>query len=108
MAQLVIRQFDVFSTPKSRGSDAAPLVCVLQSHYFEALNTVLVAPLLLAVGVETPTQAAVPITFEGQRYLLDMSLTTNLTTRLLGRPRGSLAIYEDDIRRAFDRLLTGF
>lgn len=104
----MIRQFDVFTTPKSRGSDDAPLVCVVQSHYFEALNTVVVAPLIRASPVHTATQAAVAIVFDGVDYLLDVSLIANIRHQALRMPLGSLIAYEDDIRRALDRLFTGF
>jgi len=108
MAELVIRQFDVYRTPRSRGSAEAPLICVLQSHYLDALNTVVVAPLLIAVAKATTSQAAVPIVFDGTDYLLDTSLMANIERRGLGRPVGSLLVHEDEIRRALDRLFTGF
>lgn len=104
----MIRQFDLFRTPRSRGSSEAPLICVLQSHYLEALNTVVVAPLLLATGTPTQSQAAVPITFHDVDYVLDTSLLANIERTPLRRPVGSLLEYEFDIRRALDRLFTGF
>lgn len=104
----MIRQFDVFTTPKSRGSDDAPLVCVMQSHYFQALNTVVVAPLIRASAVHTASHAAVAIVFDGVDYLLDLGLIANIRQQPLRTPLGSLLAYEDEIRRALDRLFTGF
>lgn len=104
----MIRQFDVFTTPDSRGSGAAPFICVLQSHYLDALNTVIVAPLLAATANRTPSQVAVPVSFDGVTYLLDVSLIANIERQSLRRAKGSLAACEDDIRRALDRLFTGF
>ena len=104
----MIRQFDLFETPPSRGSNAAPLIRVLQSHYLAALNTVVVAPLLLAKGTSTPSQAAVPVTVNGLGYVLDLTLMANIDRAALRRRVGSLIDQEFDIRRALDRLFTGF
>lgn len=104
----MIRQFDVFATPASRGSADAPLICVLQSHYLAALNTVVVAPLVRIKADRTSSQAAVPVSFKGIDYLLDVGLIANIELRALRRSVGSIAAYEDDIRRALDRLFTGF
>lgn len=104
----MIRQFDVFPTPDSRGSGAAPFICVLQSHYLDALNTVVVAPLILATASRTSSQAVVPVSFDGVIYLLDTSLMASIERQHLRRAKTSLAAYEDDIRRALDRLFTGF
>jgi toxin CcdB len=108
VAALVIRQFDVYATPDTPSNADAPFVCVLQSHYLEAMDTVMVAPLLRASAKPTPTQVAVPVAIDGDAHLLDVSLMANIERRSLGRPRGSLLAYEFDIRRALERLFTGF
>ena len=104
----MIRQFDIHPSPSASSSADAPLVCVLQSHYLEAIDTVMVAPLLRAKGKITATQVAVPVEFEGENYLLDVSLMANIERTAVGRPRGNLLDSEYDIRRALDRLFTGF
>ena len=104
----MIRQFDVHRTPTSRGSDDAPFLCVLQSHYLEAIDTVVVAPLIRAAATPTPSQAVVPVSIDGEAFILDTSLISNIQRRGLGAPVGSLLDFEDDIRRALDRLFTGF
>lgn len=104
----MIRQFDVHQTPKSRGSDAAPLLCVLQSHYLEAVDTVIVAPLIKASAIAAPSQVAVPVSVRGEDYLLVVALIANIQRRGLGPAVASLLAHEDDIRRALDRLFSGF
>lgn len=108
----MIRQFDVFPTPDSRGSSEAPFICVLQSHYLDALDTVVVAPLLFGTARHTPSptpsQVAVPVSFNGVTYLLDIGFIANIERQRLRSVKGSLAEHEDDIRRALDRLFTGF
>ncbi|MBN8552860.1 MAG: CcdB family protein [Caulobacterales bacterium] len=104
----MIRQFEVFATPESRGASAAPLICVLQSHHLEALNTVIVAPMLIATSLPTSSQAAVPIILDGVDYLLDLTLMAHFERRALRSVVASLADHEDDIRHALDRLFTGF
>lgn len=104
----MIRQFDIHRTPKSRGSDAAPFLCVLQSHYLEAVDTVIVAPLIKASALATPSQVAVPVSIQGEDYLLDVALMANIQRRGLGPAVANLVAHEDDIRRALDRLFSGF
>lgn len=104
----MIRQFDLHPSPSTSSSADAPLICILQSHYLEAIDTVMVAPLLRAKGKVTATQVAVPVELEGEDYLLDVTLMANIERTSVGRPRGSLLSREYDIRRALDRLFTGF
>lgn len=104
----MIRQFEVYPTPDSPSDSDAPFVCILQSHFLDAMDTVMVAPLLRATAQPTATQVTVPVKIDGDRHLLDVSLMANIERRSLGRPRGSLLEFEYDIRRALDRLFTGF
>lgn len=108
MAALVIRQFDVFANPGSFTASDAPFVCVLQSHYLDGMDTVMVAPMMRGQARATNTQVVVPITFDGESYLLDVASMTGLELRELRSPVGSIRGREDDIRRALDRLFTGF
>lgn len=48
------------------------------------------------------------IEVSGETLVMDAALLANIERRMLGRARGSLTAYEDDIRRALDRLFTGF
>lgn len=102
------RQFDVCRYPGASTTNDAPYVCVLQSHYLAGMDTVIVAPLLRAAVATTESQVAVPVVIEGTGYVLDLALLANIETRDLGAVVGSLAEHEFDIRRALDRLFTGF
>ncbi|NQE60506.1 CcdB family protein [Caulobacter sp. RHG1] len=48
------------------------------------------------------------VEFGGETLVVNMALLANIEHRMLGRSRGSLAYHEDAIRRALDRLFTGF
>jgi hypothetical protein len=108
MAQLVIRQFDVFDNPSDRLKRSAPYIVALQSHYLDALNTTVVAPLFRPEVIPAENVVMLAVEFSGQSLVLDVTLLANLPSKLLGRPRGSLVQYDLEIRRAIDRLLTGF
>ncbi|MBW8304360.1 MAG: CcdB family protein [Brevundimonas sp.] len=104
----MIRQFDVCANPGSSTASDAPLICVLQSHYLEGMDTVMVAPMIRGQAQATATQVAVPTIFDGESYLLDLALMASLERRHLQKAVGSLLDSEYDIRRALDRLFTGF
>lgn len=68
----------------------------------------MVAPMMRGRAQPTNTQVVVPIAFEGEAYLLDIALMASAEGRDLRKPLGSLLECEFDIRRALDRLFTGF
>lgn len=104
----MIRQFDVFANPGSSTRVKAPYIVVLQSHLFEALSTVIVAPLMRIGTPSAESKILLEVEFGGERLVVDVALLANIEHRMLGRARGSLIAHEDDIRRALDRLFTGF
>lgn len=108
MAQLVIRQFDVFDNPSDRLRRSAPYLVALQSHFLDALNTTIVAPLFLPAVIPAENVVMLAVEFNGQPLVLDVTLLANIQAKSLTRSRGSLAHYDLEIRRAIDRLLTGF
>lgn len=108
MANLVIRQFDVFTNPGSSTRSKAPYIMVLQSHLFDALSTVVVAPLMRIGTPSSDSKVLLEVEFASETLIVDMALLANIERRMLGRSRGSLMVYEDAIRRALDRLFTGF
>jgi toxin CcdB len=108
VAHLVIRQFDVFINPGASTRSKAPYVVVLQSHLFEALATVIVAPLMRIDAPSGDSKVLIDLEFAGERLVVNTALLANIEHRMLGRSRGSLKSHEDDIRRALDRLFTGF
>lgn len=104
----MIRQFDILENPSPRSRAIAPFVVLIQSHLYDEGVTALVAPLLLMPPAATVTRVSVPVRYDGAAYLLMLSELGAVDRRFLGQPLGSLADREDDIRRALDRLFTGF
>jgi toxin CcdB len=103
-----VRQFDVFPNPSELSRQIAPLVVVVQSHLLTGLPTVVVAPLLRPLERPAFTQVGLPVIFGGEDYTLSVAELSATDVRRLSRSLGSLRDYEYDIRRALDRLLTGF
>lgn len=102
-----MRQFDVVRNPKADRQPHAPFLVSLQSHYLDGFDTVVIAPMIDAAA-RVPTRVDVFVEFEGRRLLVAVSELTS--TALAGHLRiiGDLKTHEDDIRRALDRLFTGF
>jgi toxin CcdB len=105
---VVIRQFDVFANPSLRSRDEAPFVVVLQSHHAGELPTVVVAPLYRREIAQALTRLTVDVESAGQDLTVSIPELVALSSTLLHKKVGSLAEHEDDIRRALDRLFTGF
>lgn len=105
----MIRQFDVFANPGASTRAAVPYVVVLQSHMFGALDTVVVAPLMRMTSENAElSKVWVEVDVSDERLMIDVALLANLERRMLNRRITSLAAHEDAIRRALDRLFTGF
>ncbi|MGV9010068.1 CcdB family protein [Brevundimonas sp.] len=102
-----MRQFDVYPNPNEPMRPGAPFVVVLSSHYLDDLTETVVAP-LFSGRTKTVNKLEVAVNVDGRSLLLVLTGLAALRTRDLGRPVGSLLAYEDDIRRALDRLFTGF
>jgi hypothetical protein len=50
----------------------------------------------------------IPLEFEGERLVLVVAELAGVARRVAGRTIGSVEAHEYEIRRAFERLLTGF
>lgn len=86
---------------------AAPYIIVLSSHLLASLNEVIVAP-VVRTGVLEPSDFDIAVEVGDETLVISMiGLAAISGARLKGRV-GSLMAYEDDIRRALDRLFTGF
>lgn len=85
-----------------------PYVVVLQSHFFEDVPTVVVAPLVLDDGRSTYTGASVEVEFNGARYVVSVPELAAINRGDLRRAVGDLIAHEDAIRRAIDRVFSGF
>lgn len=105
---MVIRQFDLFANPSPRSRDEAPYVVVLQSHHAGDLPTIVVAPVYRRETFEVLTKLSVAVESRGHSLVVSIPELVAINIALLHRRSGSLAEHEDAIRRALDRLFTGF
>jgi toxin CcdB len=102
-----LRQFDVLENPNPASRGYAPFLIVLQSHHLAPLETVFVAPLVNDAR-RVLSALDVPVAFIGQSLTVAIAEAAGVPRASVGQRKGSLASYEDDIRRAFERLLSGF
>ena len=99
-------QHDLFANPNRRERLGFPLIVELQANIAEGAFRV-VAP-LTAVTAGTPINRLVPIIeHNGEHFAVLFNLITNLSSRLLRHPVGSIAQYRDDLSRALDWLFFG-
>ena len=85
----------------------APYLVVLSSHLFANLSEVVVAP-VVRPNLLTPSDFDVPVVVDEERHLVSVIGLAAVSSARLKRRVGSLLAHEDDIRRALDRLFTGF
>lgn len=104
----MIRQFDLIDNPSPRSRPVAPLVMVIQSHLYDEGPTLLVAPLFQMDPAALVTKVSLQVRHDDVSYILMLSELGAIDRKVASRVRGSLLPYEDDIRRALDRLFTGF
>lgn len=102
-----MRQFDVLENPNIGSRRYAPYVAILQSHHLDPLETVFLAP-LVNDAQRNVSLVDVPITILGQSLVLVVAESAGVRRQGLGPVLGSVAHHEDAIRRAFERLLSGF
>ena len=85
-----------------------PCLAVLQSHYVDALNTVLVAPMMDPATLQPNGAVAIEVGLEGRNYTLNTALMASIEERLLRRRLGSLDGHDLEILQAINRLFVGF
>jgi len=103
-----MRQFDVFPNPSPKSRAIAPFLVLMQSHFLEEMPTALIAPLLQIPESEAPTRVSLRIDFRGSILHLSLAEMAPIRRSELKRAAGDLRSHEFDIRRALDRLFTGF
>lgn len=103
-----MRQFDVHRNPSGRTQTVLPYLVVLQSHLLAASNLTVVAPLLRADEKSAFTLTSVPVSFRDGNHVVLVGEMTSIDTLHLHRSVGDLRTYEDEIRRALERVFTGF
>lgn len=102
-----MRQFDVYRNPVQAARSFAPHVIVLSSHLLLDFEDVVVAP-LVNDAVHTVHDLEVPVDVLGETLTIVVSDLSTLRSRSLREFVASLTAHEYDIRRALDRLFTGF
>ena len=102
-----MRQFDVYPNPNASMRSVAPFVVILSSHYLPELTEVVVAP-LFATRKTTLQGTEVRVVVDDADLLVVLSGLAAVRSGSLRRRLGNLLAHEDDIRRALDRLFTGF
>lgn len=102
-----MRQFDVLENPNPATRRYAPYVVVLQSHHLAPLDTVFLAP-LVTDAQRTLSSLDVPVQFGGGVLAVAIAEAAGVPRGGFGPAIGSLSAYEDEIRRAFERLMSGF
>ena len=85
----------------------APFVVVLSSHLLGDLIEAVVAPVRRGASAGVPG-LEVPVVIDGETLLVSVSGIAGIRATALRNRKGSLLAYEDEIRRALDRLFTGF
>jgi len=85
----------------------APFLVVLSSHHLLDLSEVVVAPAVNDAN-RTVGDLEVGVEIAEKSLTLVISELFSLSANALRQRAGSLAEHEDDIRRALDRLFTGF
>jgi toxin CcdB len=103
-----VRQFEVHPNPSERSRPIAPFVVVLQSHLLAAAPTTVVAPMIRNDGRAAYTELSALVVFDGGQYVVSIAELAAIDSRHLSRAVGDLRAHEDAIRRALDRLFTGF
>lgn len=102
-----MRQFDVVANPSPATRGYAPYLALLQSHHFEVLDSVVMAPLVRdAARPVTPVDISVVV--GGEALTLAVAEMAAVSRRPLGNVVASLRDYEDRIRRVLDRIFVGF
>ena len=103
-----MRQFDVFPNPSPRSRAAAPFIVLMQSHFVDEMPSALIAPLIRESRSGDFTRVSVAVQLNDEPLHLSLAEMAPIARSELKRLIGSLRPYEDDIRRALDRLFTGF
>lgn len=85
----------------------APYLVMLSSHLLKEVSVLVVAPLLR--DRSRPVEGLeISVRFDDQPLILSLTDLFSLEAHELRKPVGDLAVEEDAIRRALERLFTGF
>ncbi len=99
-------QHDLFANPNPDERAGFPFIVCMQADAATGGSTI-IAP-LTAERPRSPSLRVMPrVEHDGHGYLVVLTLLTNLPTRLLRRPVGSLSAWRDDLTRGLDWLFFG-
>lgn len=104
---MALRQFDVFENPSAGARGFAPYLVVLSSHLVPGLEDVIVAP-VVNDALHRLGEIELRVEINGEELTLVVSELSTMRGRELRQRVSSLLEHEFDIRRALDRLFTGF
>ncbi|MDG2522771.1 CcdB family protein [Caulobacter segnis] len=102
-----MRQFDVYRNPSPTAARIAPYLVILSSHHLHGLSEVVVAPAINDVS-QMLGDLEIAVEIEGLHLTLAISELFSMTSAALKHRVSSLQTHEDAIRRALDRMFTGF
>jgi toxin CcdB len=102
-----VRQFDLAANPSESSRSHVPYFVVLQSHYSRALDTIVVAP-VVRDALKPAGLFDLPVEVDGEALIPSIAELFAIESGLLRKVHGSVLDHEDAIRRALDRLFTGF
>lgn len=102
-----MRQFEAYQNPVPEAREVAPFLVVLSSHHLPDLTEVVVAP-AVKDAFRVVGDLEIGVVIDEQATVLVVSELFGVRAQTLKRKSGSLADHEDDIRRALDRLFSGF
>ncbi len=102
-----MQQYDVIDNPIASMRTDVPYLVSLQSHYLRDIDSVVVAPVVLD-GLRPLSSLDVPVHFADRLMVVAIAEMSSMFRPTGSRSRGSLAGHHDDIRRAIEKLFTGF
>ena len=80
----------------------------MQSHFVDSMHTALIAPVVREAGTGDLSRVSVEVNVDDETMHLSLAEMAPVLRSALKTPVGDLSAHEDDIRRALDRLFTGF
>ena len=106
MADLLIRQFDVFRNPERRRS-SVEYILVLQSDLVSDTRGIIAAPLLASSKEFRSQNLYPPVQVQGRPFAIVITQMAPVPRSLLKDPVANLMSQRDQIVRALDYLFTG-
>ena len=103
-----MRQFDVFPNTSPRSRAAAPFIVLMQSHFVDEMPSALIAPLIREPRSGDFTRISIPVRLNDEALHISLAEMAPIARSDLKRSVANLLAHEDAIRRALDRLFTGF